>query len=1229
MNNRLLYILIGVLLFATVSAFIVNVRGDIQQVATPSINVDVSSPDIGFFDADLIDVFPATVPRFCDVQVTTDPYTIVRVYRNNNVDTGISCTTDSEGVCVFEFGSEQPRGTYKVRAGGLETTVYLEPSAVCESDVDAVQLTPQSLEAIAGMPYVFEFNAYDSEGNLIPSTPNFSVDDEGIGSISNISGLPSNKAVFIGTKTGATNVHAEFGRKEAVSTVNVVPGRCNDIQITSHLSDSYVVNSNVGITAQTYDTYGNEKGDVYVTLEYTDPSGHTTYLTNTSDDNGQVSFRLYLGTQSGTAQVKLMPGEGIFCPQRYDSVSITLLPSNPVRVEVQPEDISADVGQTIDYTAHAYDEYDNEVIDVDMEWLSSDESVAVINSDGRATAMFPGDAQIIANATYQILVYELHCDSFVCYYVPVNKVVGVEGIAQLHVNNGDAEHIQIDPVSVDVKAGETQLFTAVVYDEFGAVVDDAAVDWDTNVGTVDSNGLFTAQQYVGSGTVNASYGALEASAHVNVVPNDPAKIKLSLLDPLVPVDSTAQVIANVTDTYNNVISGINVDYEVLAGNVTIQSTTPTDNNGISTAVFATGNAESNVILKATVSGTSVSDTITFNVVVPNSTIVGTVVDWNAIPIEGALVEIEGTQYSNLTNSDGMYVINNVDLVGTYNITASKQGYQSQMFQVDLDKNHMYTFDFVLIQYATITGTVRDSASLPIQDANVSVIKNNAEVASVQTAADGTYSLQIAPTFDYSYTVQAQAPGYEAASIDTVIHPGDSFVFNFMLGDEDSSPPVINFVDPTPVSDSYVQGIITVSTLAYDAHYDSTNISVGQDTLAVCATPDCSVDFDTGVIGDGDITILATAKDTFGQESQVSRVLHVDNTAPDVQFVDPTPADGSQQMSAFTVNVSAFDDTGVNRVVISVNGVDEVECQDSVCEYVIDPAVYSGAVTVVATAYSELQSKSIQRTFDVVGSGHTLTTLEVYAIPSIISTADSSLIRVVALDENGDAMQGINVDFTAGGGSITPASGTTNANGIAEAQFSSTDAGTFDITVTAGSLVNVTTVRVVLPSELGTLTGTVTNSSGDPLQGAVVEVYKNNQLLFTTVANATGGYSFDLPADTYDVVVSHAGYLTARDAGIVINPASVTVKDYVLTKMSRLYGVVANESGDPVEGATLRAYRNGVLVSTVQSQADGSYEFELASGVYVVEITHPDYLTSWYTTYLASAAELEKNVVLYK
>ena len=120
-----------------------------------------------------------------------------------------------------------------------------------------------------------------------------------------------------------------------------------------------------------------------------------------------------------------------------------------------------------------------------------------------------------------------------------------------------------------------------------------------------------------------------------------------------------------------------------------------------------------------------------------------------------------------------------------------------------------------------------------------------------------------------------------------------------------------------------------------------------------------------------------------------------------------------------------------------------------------------------------------------------------------------------------------------------------------------------------------------------------------------------------------------PVGTFDLSFSAAGYATewfdnATDGNrgsIVIAKSTetslpVTTADAALAGNATISGTVTNDdSGDPVEGATVTLYEDGGIVSVDSkvTAADGTYEFAVVPGEYDLKFTAPSMTPNGTTT----------------
>jgi len=140
------------------------------------------------------------------------------------------------------------------------------------------------------------------------------------------------------------------------------------------------------------------------------------------------------------------------------------------------------------------------------------------------------------------------------------------------------------------------------------------------------------------------------------------------------------------------------------------------------------------------------------------TILGIVTDSiTTIPIEGAIISVEGTSYTAITNSDGEYTISEV-IPGIYNITSTASGYKPKTISnAVVIAGEITIADFELAPISgIINGTITNFlTSNPIEGAIIFAVGNSTYQGI--SGEDGTYSISnINPGV---YNVTASADGY--------------------------------------------------------------------------------------------------------------------------------------------------------------------------------------------------------------------------------------------------------------------------------------------------------------------------------------------------------------------------------------------------------------------------------------------------------------------------------------
>jgi hypothetical protein len=149
--------------------------------------------------------------------------------------------------------------------------------------------------------------------------------------------------------------------------------------------------------------------------------------------------------------------------------------------------------------------------------------------------------------------------------------------------------------------------------------------------------------------------------------------------------------------------------------------------------------------------------------------------------------------------------------------------------------------------------------------------------------------------------------------------------------------------------------------------------------------------------------------------------------------------------------------------------------------------------------------------------------------------------------------------------------------------------------------------VFICQNTGTISGTVTNTTGAPIEGATISANG-----YSSITNTTGGYTItNVPVGTYPVTCTKAGYEVASEPTVVVNEDETTHVDFVLTPIptGTISGTVTDaDTGLAIEGARVST---GTISATTGS--GGTYIIADAPvGTYPITCSKAGYIPSTQT-----------------
>ncbi len=219
-----------------------------------------------------------------------------------------------------------------------------------------------------------------------------------------------------------------------------------------------------------------------------------------------------------------------------DETIITVEPAAPSRVDIEPvEEQIIEAGETIDFSAEAYDEYGNLITDdpEDFEWDEAGES-------GLFNKTQAGEYEV--RASYSDVTSE-------------STLVTVE--------HSEADRLEVFPETTELTAGDSQEFNTTAFDEYGNDFNvTEETDWSMKG---DAGGAWEGNEYrselAGTWNVTANYEGVTGSAVVMVEPAKPARLEIFLSKRKVKSGENVTFNATAFDEYGNSIGDVREETE--------------------------------------------------------------------------------------------------------------------------------------------------------------------------------------------------------------------------------------------------------------------------------------------------------------------------------------------------------------------------------------------------------------------------------------------------------------------------------------------------------------------------------------------------------------------------------------------------------------------------------------------------------------------------------------------
>ena len=142
----------------------------------------------------------------------------------------------------------------------------------------------------------------------------------------------------------------------------------------------------------------------------------------------------------------------------------------------------------------------------------------------------------------------------------------LSGIKLTYMSLLASHHLHIGPVSVNVTVNGTYQFLVELHDINNNTLN-KTLSWSTDIGTITTNGSFSARKFPGTGYVNVSYGSHKASAIVRVKAGPLSKIVVDPTSIITDGGKNHTVNATFYDSFDNKLTGMTANWTTGAGTV--------------------------------------------------------------------------------------------------------------------------------------------------------------------------------------------------------------------------------------------------------------------------------------------------------------------------------------------------------------------------------------------------------------------------------------------------------------------------------------------------------------------------------------------------------------------------------------------------------------------------------------------------------------------------------------
>ncbi|MDM7998689.1 MAG: hypothetical protein QUS33_01480, partial [Dehalococcoidia bacterium] len=346
---------------------------------------------------------------------------------------------------------------------GLTDTANLTVNA---GTLDHIVISPDTSSITAGSTQTYTAQSFDAFNNVIAnvtSSTTFSIVEAGHGG--SWAG-----AVYTSAKAGTWTVRGAYSTVSDTAILTVTPGALHHIIISPDTATVTAGNSQA-YTAESFDQYDNPIADV---------TGSTVFSIVEAGHGGTWAGNVYTSSATGTWTVR-----GTYLTSYTGTATLNVIASSVSYIVISPDSDSITAGNSLSYTAEAFDQFGNRIGDVTT---STDFSI-----------------DSAAGGTW---VANIYTAEKVGNWTVIASYLGFNDTASLTVTVGALHHIVISPDVSTISAGGTQTYTAQSFDQFGNLIGNVTAGTsfsiDTGAAGAWAGNVYTSQT-AGTWTVTGTY----------------------------------------------------------------------------------------------------------------------------------------------------------------------------------------------------------------------------------------------------------------------------------------------------------------------------------------------------------------------------------------------------------------------------------------------------------------------------------------------------------------------------------------------------------------------------------------------------------------------------------------------------------------------------------------------------------------------------------------------------